>query len=584
MKKERTNRKDTMKRLLSYAAPYRRYMIAAMVFALLYVSMNLTAPIIIGYALDKAVNQGNVDFSGIANLLLIIAAVVVCSAVFQWLMDLSTNSVAYFTMRDLRRDIYAKFNSTELKYIDSSPHGDLIGRIINDVDSVGDGLLQGITQLFSGAVMIILTLGFMLYLNPFIALVVVVITPLSIFVASFITKISRKQFIDQSKTQGELTAYIEEYVGQQKLIKAFGYENRSVENFAEINERLRVSGQKSQFYSSLANPSTRFVNSLVTAAVTITGALSAISGTLSVGQIATFITYSNQYTKPFNEVTGVIPQIQAALAGADRVFTLLDKPDQKPEKENAVTLENCKGKIDIENVYFSYTPEKKLITNFNLHVKPGQRVAIVGPTGCGKTTLINLLMRFYDIDSGSIMIDGKSIYDITRSSLRTKYGMVLQESWLYNATIKENIAYGKPQATLDEIKEAAKKAYIDYFIERLPDGYDTIITEEGANLSQGQKQLICIARVMLCDPPMLILDEATSSIDTRTEIKVQQAFSNMMKGRTSFIVAHRLSTIKEADMILVMKDGNIIEQGNHDTLMKKRGFYHNLYNSQFKAG
>ena len=583
MKKEKNNRKDTLKRLLAYAAPYRKYIIAAMIFAVLYVSLNLTAPIIIGYALDKAVEKGNVDFGGIANFLLIIAAVVVCSAVFQWLMDLSTNTVAYFTMRDLRRDIYSKFNSTELKYIDSSPHGDLIGRMINDVDSVGDGLLQGITQLFSGAVMIILTLGFMLYLNPFIALVVVVITPLSIFVASFITKISRKQFIDQSKTQGELTAYIEEYVGQQKLVKAFGYENQSVENFAEINERLRVSGQKSQFYSSLANPSTRFVNSLVTAAVTITGALSAIGGTLSVGQIATFITYSNQYTKPFNEVTGVIPQIQAALAGADRVFTLLDKPDQKPEKENAIVLENCKGKIDIENVYFSYTPEKKLITNFNLHVKPGQRVAIVGPTGCGKTTLINLLMRFYDIDSGSIMIDGKSIYDITRSSLRTKYGMVLQESWLYHATIRENIAYGKPQATLDEIKEAAKKAYIDHFIECLPDGYDTIITEEGANLSQGQKQLICIARVMLCDPPMLILDEATSSIDTRTEFKVQQAFSNMMRGRTSFIVAHRLSTIKEADVILVMKDGNILEQGSHDTLMKKGGFYHDLYNSQFKS-
>ena len=583
MKKEKNNRKDTLKRLLAYAAPYRKYIIAAMIFAVLYVSLNLTAPIIIGYALDKAVEKGNVDFGGIANFLLIIAAVVVCSAVFQWLMDLSTNTVAYFTMRDLRRDIYSKFNSTELKYIDSSPHGDLIGRMINDVDSVGDGLLQGITQLFSGAVMIILTLGFMLYLNPFIALVVVVITPLSIFVASFITKISRKQFIDQSKTQGELTAYIEEYVGQQKLVKAFGYENQSVENFAEINERLRVSGQKSQFYSSLANPSTRFVNSLVTAAVTITGALSAIGGTLSVGQIATFITYSNQYTKPFNEVTGVIPQIQAALAGADRVFTLLDKPDQKPEKENAIVLENCKGKIDIENVYFSYTPEKKLITNFNLHVKPGQRVAIVGPTGCGKTTLINLLMRFYDIDSGSIMIDGKSIYDITRSSLRTKYGMVLQESWLYHATIRENIAYGKPEATLDEIKEAAKKAYIDHFIECLPDGYDTIITEEGANLSQGQKQLICIARVMLCDPPMLILDEATSSIDTRTEFKVQQAFSNMMRGRTSFIVAHRLSTIKEADVILVMKDGNIIEQGSHDTLMKKGGFYHDLYNSQFKS-
>ena len=431
--------------------------------------------------------------------------------------------------------------------------------------------------------MIICTLGFMLFINPYIALVVVVITPLSMFVAAFITKLSQKQFREQSKTQGEISSYIEEYIGQQKVVKAFGYEERSQEDFEEINSRLLECGKKAQFYSSLANPSTRFVNGIVTAAVRTVGSVSAINGTLSVGQISMFITYANQYTKPFNEVTGVIPQLQSAVAGAARVFALLDEQDQEPDSENSVELTDCKGKIDIEKVKFSYVPEKPLITDFNLHVKPGQKVAIVGPTGCGKTTLINLLMRFYDVNNGNIKVDDTSIYDIKRNSLRSLYGMVLQESWLYNASIKDNIAYGKPDATLDEVKKAAKDAFLDHFIERLPDKYDTMITEEGANLSQGQRQLMCIARVMLCDPPMLILDEATSSIDTRTEIKIQQAFNKMMEGRTSFIVAHRLSTIKEADIILVMKDGNIIEQGSHDELIKKNGFYCTLYNSQFAA-
>lgn len=583
-KKEKSyDTKATVRRILGYAAPYHSKIWAALIFAILYVGLNLTAPILVGYAIDNAVETGKVDFGAIMNLLLLVGVTVICSSVFQWLMNLCTNGVAYFTMRDLRRDICKKFNTVPLKYIDGHSHGDLISRIINDVDSVGDGLLQGITQLFSGIVMIVCTLGFMIFLNVWIALVVVVITPLSMFVAAFITKTSQKLFREQSVTQGEISSYIEEYIGGQRVVKAFGYEDRSIGNFEEINERLRVCGQKSQFYSSLANPCTRFVNGLVTAAVCVTGALSTIYGHLSVGQIATFITYANQYTKPFNEVTGVTSQLQSALAGADRIFTLLDEPDRTPDPENAITLENCKGRIDIENVSFSYTPEKPLITDFNLHVKPGQRIAIVGPTGCGKTTLINLLMRFYDIDSGTIMIDGQSIYDITRSSLRTNYGMVLQDSWLYNATIRENIAYGRPDATLDEIKTAAKKAYADKFIERLPSGYDTVISEEGTNLSQGQRQLMCIARVMLCQPPMLILDEATSSIDTRTEIKVQQAFNEMMKGRTSFIVAHRLSTIKEADIILVMKDGNIIEQGSHHDLMAKGGFYTNLYNSQFNA-
>lgn len=573
--------KGTVGRILKYTAPYRSKLILAMIFALCYVTLHLTAPVLIGYAIDESVGAGNVNFTAIANIILMVVVTVLGGAIFQWLMALCTNSVSYLTMRDMRRDVYAKFNSVPLKYIDGHPHGDLISRMINDIDAVGDGLLQGITQLFSGLVMIIGTLAFMLIINVYIALVVVVITPLSLFVAAFITRLSQKMFREQSKTQGEISSYIEEYVGQQKVVKAFSYEEESQNNFEEINERLRVCGQKSQFYSSLANPSTRFVNGIVTAAVCIVGALSAIKGTLTIGQISTFITYANQYTKPFNEVTGVIPQLQSALAGASRVFELIDEKPQAPDSENAKDMKTCSGKIDIENVNFSYVPEKKLITNFTLHIKPGQKIAIVGPTGCGKTTMINLLMRFYDVNSGTIKIDDTNIYDIKRNSLRGLYGMVLQDSWLYSASIRDNIAYGKPDATLEEVKEAAKKAFIDSFIERLPNGYDSLISEEGANLSQGQCQLMCIARVMLCAPPMLILDEATSSIDTRTEIKVQQAFNNMMKGRTSFIVAHRLSTIKEADVILVMKDGNIIEQGNHNELMQKQGFYFNLYNSQF---
>ncbi len=583
-KKKKTGpQKHTLRRILKYAAPYRRSLIFAMIFAVLYVVLTLTAPVLIGKAIDCAVSKGNVDFSAIAQLLLMTGVTVMGCAVFQWLMSLFINSVSYFTIRDIRSDIFAKFNSVPLKYIDGHPHGDLISRIINDTESIGDGLLQGITQLFSGAVMIVCTLAFMIMLNFVIALVVVIITPLSMFVAAFITRLSQKQFREQSKTQGEISAYIEEYVGQQKLVKAFGYEDEAQDGFDEINERLLVCGKKSQFYSSLANPSTRFVNGLVTTAVCITGAVSVINGGLTVGQIAAFITYANQSTKPFNEVTGVIPQLQSALAGADRVFEVLDTQDQLPDPAKPQSAEGCKGSIDIDRISFSYSPEKPLITDFELHVKAGSRIAIVGPTGCGKTTFINLLMRFYDVTAGDIRIDGRSIYDMKRDDLRSLYGMVLQESWLYNASVRDNIAYGKPDATLDEVKAAAKKAFIDRFIERMPDGYDTIITEEGANLSQGQRQLMCIARVMLCDPPMLILDEATSSIDTRTELKIQEAFNNMMKGRTSFIVAHRLSTIKEADVILVMKDGSIIEQGSHNELMAKGGFYHDLYNSQFAS-
>lgn len=577
------SRKNVIKRILKYASPYRKSMICAMIFALLYVVLNLTAPVLIGLAIDRAVEKGNVNFNEIWQLLLMTAVTVLSGAVFQWLMGLCINTVSYMTVRDIRREIFAKFNSVPLKYIDSHPHGDLISRIINDTDAVGDGLLQGITQLFSGIIMIVCTLAFMIAMNFFIAIVVVIITPLSMFVAAFITRLSQKQFKLQSETQGEISAYINEYVGQQKLVKAFGYEDEAQESFDEINQRLYVCGKKSQFYSSLANPSTRFVNGIVTTAVCVTGAVSVINGSLTVGQISAFITYANQYTKPFNEVTGVIPQLQTALAGAERVFTLLDEPDQIPDPENAPDCLPCKGRIDIDHVDFSYSPDKKLITNFDLHVAPGSKVAIVGPTGCGKTTLINLLMRFYDADKGDIHIDGTSIYNMKRDTLRSMYGMVLQESWLYNATVRENIAYGKPDASLDEIKAAAKSAFIDHFIERMPDGYDTMITEDGSNLSQGQKQLMCIARVMLCDPPMLILDEATSSIDTRTEIRIQKAFNNMMKGRTSFIVAHRLSTIKEADTILVMKDGNVIEQGSHSQLMSRNGFYTNLYNSQFAS-
>ena len=581
-KHRRKNREEkTLTRLLEFCRPYIGQIIAALIFAIIYVGLNLVAPILVGYAIDYAVGVGKVDFVSVGLLLLGVGVSAVCSGVFQWLMNMCTNTVVYFTVRDIRRLIYKKWSTVPLSVIDRTPHGDLISRMINDADSVGDGLMQGITQLFSGIVMIICTLVFMMYISVTIAIAVVIITPLSMFVAAFITKISRKQFMKQSEVQGEISSYIDEYIGQQKLVKSFGYEERSMRSFEEINERLRICGQKSQWYSSLANPSTRFVNNLVTSAVTILGSLSVIGGTMTVGSIATFITYANQYTKPFNEVTGVIPQIQAAMAGARRIFEFLDSEDMSEDPENSEENRNLSGNIDIDHVNFSYVPTKKLITDFNLHVSSGQRIAIVGPTGCGKTTLINLLMRFYDINSGSIKIDGKSIYQMSRHDLRSNYGMVLQESWLYNASIRDNIAYGRPDADIEDVIAAAKKAHIHNFIQRLPDGYDTIVTEDGTNLSQGQRQLICIARVMLCDPPMLILDEATSSIDTRTELRVQKAFAEMMKGRTSFIVAHRLSTIKEADVILVMKDGNIIEQGDHNSLMKAGGFYSNLYNSQF---
>lgn len=582
MKKQHTaSTEKTLPRLLKFCQPYSGYIAAALVCAVIYVGLNLTAPILVGYAIDHAVAKGAVDFAAVGELLLGVGIAAVCSGVFQWLMNMCTNAVVYGTVRDIRRLIYRKWSTVPLSVIDRTPHGDLISRMINDADSVGDGLMQGITQLFSGIVMILCTLGFMLWLNVTIAAAVVIITPLSMFVAAFITKISRKQFLRQSQLQGEISSYVDEYIGQQKLVKAFGYEPQSVQDFEEINERLRVCGQKSQWYSSLANPSTRFVNGLVTAAVTVLGSLSVIGGTMSVGSIATFITYANQYTKPFNEVTGVIPQIQAAMAGARRIFDFLDSSDMAEDAPDSEDNRQLKGNIDIDHVSFSYTPEKQLITDFSLHVRSGQRIAIVGPTGCGKTTLINLLMRFYEINSGSIAIDGKNIQEMSRSDLRSHYGMVLQESWLYHASVRDNIAYGKPDATQEEIVRAAKAAHIHHFIERLPQGYDTIISEEGSNLSQGQRQLICIARVMLCDPPMLILDEATSSIDTRTELRVQKAFAKMMQGRTSFIVAHRLSTIKEADVILVMKDGNIIEQGMHEELLSQRGFYSKLYNSQF---
>ncbi len=571
----------TLKRILGYSGKHIKYIISAMIFAIIYVSLTLLAPVLVGQAIDKIVGENDVDFRGIANIILVLLFVIVGAGLFQWLMLMCTNMVSYLTVRDMRRDTFKKLNSVPLSYIDTTPHGDIINRVINDVDYVGDGLLQGITQLFSGIVTIVGTIIFMLALNVKITIVVVIITPLSVLVASLITRATNKMYREQSVTQGELSGFTEEFISNQKLVKSFAHENIAEKQFDEINARLKVCGQKAQFYSSLSNPSTRLVNGFVYTGVGIIGSISVINGNLSVGQVSCFLTYANQYTKPFNEVTGVIPQFQTALASAGRIFSIIDELDEKPDNPDAVNIQSCKGNIEIENISFSYAPEKELIKNFSLSVKSGQRIAIVGPTGCGKTTFINLLMRFYDVNSGEIKIDGININDMTRDSLRNLYGMVLQESWLYSGTIRENITYGKPDATDEEVIRAAKSAYIHNFISRLPDGYDTFISEQGGNLSQGQKQLLCIARVMLCNPPMLILDEATSSIDTRTEIRVQKAFDKIMQGKTSFIVAHRLSTIKEADMILVMKDGNILEQGNHNELLAKKGFYYNLYNSQF---
>lgn len=573
--------KNVVRRLLIYTKPYRGYLIAAMVSALISVLLTLTVPVLIGDGVDCIVGAGDVDYKGLLRILILLGASVAGTAVFQWLMSYFTNVITYRTVKDLRIQLFQKLNGVPLRYIDRTAHGDFISRVVNDIDQVSDGLLQGFTQLFTGIITIVGTLVFMLMANVWVALLVFVLTPLSLFVASFIAKNSYKHFRGQTAIQGELSGYVEEMVANQKLVKAFNYEERSEKAFDEINARLYEQGQKAQFFSSLSNPSTRFVNAVVYAAVGLTGAVSAIAGHISVGQISMFLSYAQQYTKPFNEVTGIITQLQTAFASAQRVFAVLDEPVEEPDASDAIVATSCKGQVDIEKVDFAYDPSRPLIENMNLKVKPGQRVAIVGPTGCGKTTLINLLMRFYDVNAGQISIDGTPIRSMTRNSMRSLFGMVLQESWLFSGTIRENIAYGKPDATDEEVEAAAKAAYAHSFIKRLPKGYDTVIAEDGGNISQGQRQLLCIARVMLVDPPILILDEATSNIDTRTEILVQEAFQKMMEGRTSFVVAHRLSTIREADVILVMNQGHVVEQGTHQELLAKGGFYANLYNSQF---
>lgn len=574
-------KKSVLKNLLAFVRPYRGYLIVSLFSAVISIALTLLGPVLVGDAIDFIVDQHHVDFPSIARILMILCVSIGVGAIFQWILTLCTNKVAYCTVRDIRIQAFEKINVAPLRYIDGNAHGDLINRLVNDIDFIADGLLQGLTQLFTGVVTIVGTLLFMLSVNPWITIVVVLVTPLSLFVASFIAKRSHKMFQEQSKTQGELGGYIEEMLGNQKVVKTFSHEAEAQKEFEGINGRLYQCGQKAQFYSSLSNPSTRFVNGVVYAAVGIIGAIAAIRGSLSVGQLSCFLTYANQYTKPFNEVTGVITQLQMAFASAQRVFKVLDEPSEQPDAPDAITFQHVKGKVDIQDISFSYDTSRKLIEHFHLHVQPGQRIAIVGPTGCGKTTLINLLMRFYDVNRGKILVDDVPISQVTRDSLRHQYGMVLQETWLYSATVRENIAYGRPDATLEEVIAAAKAAHAHSFIKRLPKGYDTVISEDGGNISQGQKQLLCIARVMLCDPPMLILDEATSSIDTRTEIRIQKAFTKMMEGRTSFIVAHRLSTIKEADCIVVMNNGNIVEQGTHQELLEKKGFYANLYNSQF---
>ena len=577
---------STLKRLLRYAKPYAGYMTGALISALIHISLTLYGPILIGRAVDNIIGPGNVGHTEMIPILAMLAGTIAVSAVFQWVMAYCTNRVTYDTVRDLRKQAYQKINSLPLKYIDGHAHGDIISRIVNDVDQVADGLLQGLTQLFTGVVTILGTLIFMLTISPVITVVVVLVTPLSLFVAGFIARISHRQFIEQQSTQGELSGYVEEMISGQKIVKTFLYENRSEQQFDEINRRLYSCGVKAQFYSALSNPSTRFVNGVVYTAVAVIGSVCAITGRpgpLTIGQISSFLAYANQYTKPFNEVTAVITQIQTAFASADRLFHFLDEQEEMPDAPGALTLTDSRGNIDVEHVYFSYRPEAKLIQDMNLKARTGERIAIVGPTGCGKTTIINLLMRFYDADSGTIKIDGIDVNGVTRSSLRKMFGMVLQETWLFSGTVRDNISYGSKNVTEEQIIAAAKAAHAHSFITRLPDGYDTVISEDGGNISQGQRQLLCIARVMLFDPPILILDEATSSIDTRTEIRIQKAFTEMMKGRTSFIVAHRLSTIKEADLILVMNKGSIVEQGTHEQLLQKQGFYAQLYNSQFAA-
>lgn len=571
----------TLKKVMRYLKKYRIYLICSILLAAVTVISTLYIPILTGDAVDHIIAKGRVDFTGLLPILERMIVVIAVTAAAQWIMNVLNNKMTYNIVRDVRKDAFDKIEILPLKYIDAHSYGEVVSRVIADVDQFADGLLMGFTQLFTGVITIFGTLFFMLSVNIKITLVVVLITPVSFLVAGFIAKRTYSMFQLQSVTRGEQTALIDEMIGNQKVVQAFGQEDETLEQFDEINGRLQKYSLRAIFFSSITNPSTRFVNSLVYTGVGITGAISAINGRLSVGQLSCFLSYANQYTKPFNEISGVITELQNAIACAGRIFELIEEEPQIPEAENAVSLKNVDGTVDLSHVYFSYDPDKKLIEDFNLSVKPGQRVAIVGPTGCGKTTIINLLMRFYDVNDGAIRVMGEDIRDVTRESLRAGYGMVLQETWLKTGTIRENIVMGKPDATDEEVIAAAKASHAHNFIKRLPNGYDTFITEDGGSLSQGQKQLLCITRVMLCLPPMLILDEATSSIDTRTELKIQNAFATMMKGRTSFIVAHRLSTIKEADVILVMRDGNIIEQGNHKELLEKGGFYAKLYNSQF---
>ena len=574
-------KKPEIKKVLQYLKKYWFYMILSLILAFVSVVLTLYIPVLTGDAIDYIIGKGQVDFDTIMQILKKMVVVIAITAVAQWLMNVCNNKVTYRVVQDIRTEAFAKLERLPLKYLDAHSYGEIVSRVIADVDQFADGLLMGFTQFFTGVITIFGTLVFMLSVNVKIALVVIFLTPLSFVVAGFIAKRTFSMFKLQSETRGEQTAYIEEMIGNQKVVQAFERQEETMEHFDEINNQLEKCSLKAIFYSSTVNPSTRFINALVYAGVGVAGALTAIAGGISVGRLSCFLSYANQYTKPFNEISGVVTELQNALACAARVFELIEEEPEVPDDENAIVLKDVDGTVALEHVCFSYTPEKKLIEDFNLQVKPGQRVAIVGPTGCGKTTLINLLMRFYDVNSGVISVSGHPIENITRESLRSNYGMVLQETWLKQGTVRENLLMGKPDATEEEMIAAAKAAHAHGFIKRLPKGYDTVIGEDGGSLSQGQKQLLCITRIMLSLPPMLILDEATSSIDTRTEMRIQNAFATMMKGRTSFIVAHRLSTIQEADIILVMKDGHIIEQGNHETLLAQGGFYATLYNSQF---
>lgn len=575
------NSKETLKKVWKYIDKYKYFLILSMIFAVITVSLTLYAPILVGRAIDCIVTAGNVDFAEIGRILLKLVIIILITAMVQWLMNVCNNKIAYNVSRDLRQRAFVKIENLPCSYLDSHAKGDIVSRVINDVDQLSDGLLMGFTQFFTGIVTIIGTIGFMLSINVWITLVVVLVTPLSFFIARFIAGKTYKMFSLQSKTRGEQTAFIDEMISNQKVAEAYNMNDENLERFDDINNRLADYSLKATFFSSITNPATRFVNSIVYAAVALFGAILAVNGGITVGILSSFLAYANQYTKPFNEISSVVTELQNALACASRVLKLIEEESVTPDREDAVDIENPQGEIEIRNLAFSYSPEKELITNLNLKVKPGMTVAIVGPTGCGKTTLINLLMRFYDANSGEILLDGNNILDITRNSLRKNIGMVLQDTWLKSGTIAENIRLANPNATDEEIVYAAKAAHAHSFIKRLPDGYQTFIGEDGGSLSQGQKQLLCITRLMLSPPPILILDEATSSIDTRTEIRIQKAFNKLMQGRTTFIVAHRLSTIKNADVILVMNDGNIIEQGNHKALFEKKGFYYTLYNSQF---